>query len=169
MARLTTLCPMFNSSMASIPATGITLAYVNPCPACTASPIGGRVIGGRTEFVKSIVIFPPAMSVSSGVQLDCGHAQVFRRVDCCKVGVDEERHMDSGLVEATDSGPERGVAMSEVESALGRDLFATFRHEGHLERPEVARDGDDLFAGGQLEVADVVTPRAMATTSASWM
>src|ERR1017187_10981216 len=93
------------------------------------------------------------MGVSAGVHLDRRHPEVLGCVDGGEVGVDEQRKVDTRLVEAPDRGAEPGVTLRQVEATFGGDLLTSFRDNGDLVRLELAGDGDDFVTDGQLEIA----------------
>ena len=65
------------------------------------------------------------------MDLDHRRAQPCRHLDLLRVGGDEQRHPDAGIVEPRDEGRQRIVLADHVQPALGGEFFAPLGHQAH--------------------------------------
>src|SRR5262245_20082189 len=88
----------------------------------------------------------------AGVDLDDRRPDRDRRLDLPRLGGDEQRHADAGVLEPRDHGDERVVLTGDVEAAFGRALLAPLGHETGGVRFRLHRDGNHFLGRGHLEI-----------------
>jgi hypothetical protein len=88
------------------------------------------------------------------VQLDCGYPEVLGCIKCSQIGIDEQCHPDSRLIEAADCGTNCRIRAGEVEATFGGQFLAPLRDDGDLVGTNLTGQSDDIVADRQLEVAD---------------
>ena len=86
------------------------------------------------------------------MQLDDLCTQPCRSLDCLRIGLDEQRHADSGAFQRLDKMAQMVLAAHHVEPAFGGFLLALLRHQAAGMRHMAQRDGEHLVGGRHLQV-----------------
>ena len=88
----------------------------------------------------------------AGVNFDHRRAQLGRHFDLPRVGGDEQRHPDAGIVQSRDERRQRVVLADHVEAALGGEFLAPLGHQAHRMRLGRKRDPQHLLGRRHLEI-----------------
>ena len=67
----------------------------------------------------------------AGMDFDHRRAQLRGHLDLPRLGGDEQRHPDAGIVQSGDERRQRIVLADHVETALGGQFLAPLRHQAH--------------------------------------
>src|SRR6266545_56798 len=94
----------------------------------------------------------PRVAVAAGVELDDVRLGAVRGLHVVEVGVDEERHLDLGVVERLDDAADRVAPGDDVEPALGGEPLAPLRDEGRDVRLRLVGDLHHVLGRGHLAV-----------------
>ena len=99
------------------------------------------------------IAFERALAIGAGVQLDDVGAERARRLDRRRIGLDEQRHADAGVLQgARRYGADCAPPPTTFEPALGGALLALFRHEAAGVGQVAQRDGQHLVGRRHLQV-----------------
>ena len=88
----------------------------------------------------------------AGVNFDHRRAQFGGHLDLPRIGGDEQRHPDAGIVQSRDERRQRIVLADHVEPALGGEFFAALRHQAHRMRFGRQRDPQHVRGRRHLEI-----------------
>ena len=92
------------------------------------------------------------MRVAPCVELDRGYAEILRSIERPEIGVNEEADSGSHLLQLADRLAQLGTGTAQVQASLSGDLLPSLRDQRSLVRSEPAGHGDDVRAGGELQI-----------------
>ena len=110
-------------------------------------------LGGGDEAVEfGLHGVAGGVGEGSGVELDHVGAGLAGGFDLFEIRIDEEAHADAGVLQAGDDHAGFVETGEHVESALGGDFHAVFRHEADELGLEFQREADHFLGHSHFEI-----------------
>ena len=144
---------MFSSEMSRIAATAPALSKLSPMAGMAFQSAARRLCGGIAQALeRRRARRRRRFAVGPRVQFDAVGTQRFGNRNLHPVGIDEERYLDTALLQPPNDAAEPIVVGGDIESAFGRQLRTLLGDEARLVGARRERDLDHLLRRRHFQV-----------------